>query len=89
MQLQQILQAKADVFSWTHLDMTRINPMHASHKLNVVSSARPVRQRVRHSHSDSHQIIKAEVNNLLKVGFIREVKYSEWLARRITFLYLV
>ena len=43
-QLQQILQAKADVFAWTHSDMTGISLMHASHKLNVVSSARPVRQ---------------------------------------------
>ena len=54
--------------------------MHASHTLNVVSSARPVRQRVRCSHLDRHQVIQAEVDNLLKFGFIREVKYSEWLA---------
>ena len=42
-QLHQILQANADVFAWTHSDMTGINPMHASHKVNVASSARPVR----------------------------------------------
>ena len=54
--------------------------MHSSHKLNVVSSAKPVRQRVRCSHPDRHQIIQAQVDNLLKVGFIREVKYPEWLA---------
>ena len=54
--------------------------MHASHKLNVVSFVRPVRQRVRRSHPDYHQIIQAEVDNLLKAGFIREVKYPEWLA---------
>ena len=52
--------------------------MHASHKLNVVSSASPVGQRVRPSHLDRHQIIQAEVDNLLKVGFIKEVKYPEW-----------
>ena len=57
--------------------------MHASHKLNVVSSVIPVRQRVRRSHPDRHQIIQAEVNNLLKVGFIREVKYLEWLANMV------
>ena len=59
--------------------MTGINPIHASHKLNVVSSARPVRQRVRRSHPDHHQIIQAEVDNLLKFGFIKDVKYPEWL----------
>ena len=54
--------------------------MHVSHKLNVVSSAKPVRQRVRRSHPDCHPIIQAEVENLLKVGFIKEVKYPKWLA---------
>ena len=79
-QLCQILQANADVFAWTHSDMTGISPLHASHQLNVISSVRPVRQRVRRSHPDRHLIIQAEVDNLLKVGFITEVKYPKWLA---------
>ena len=54
--------------------------MNASHKLNVLPSARPILQKVRRFHPDRHQIIQAEVDNLLKTGFIREVKYSEWLA---------
>ena len=78
--LQQILQANVDVFAWTYLDMIGISPLHASHKINFVLSARPVRQRVRSSHPYRHQVIQAEVDNLLKVGFIREVKYLEWLA---------
>ena len=60
--------------------MTGISPVHASHKLNVVSSTKPIKQRVRRSYPDRHQIIQVEVDNLLKVGFIREVKYPEWLA---------
>ena len=81
--LQQILQANADVFAWTHSNIIGINPVHASHKLNVVSSARPVRQRVRRFHLDSHQVIQAEVDNLLRVEFIKEVKYPEWLANMV------
>ena len=60
--------------------MTDISPAHASHKLNVVSFARPIRQRVRRFHLDSHQVVQDEVDNLLKAGFIREIKYPEWLA---------
>ena len=78
--LQEVLKANADVFTWTHSDMTGISPVNASHKLNVFPSAKPVRQRVRLFHPDRHQIIQAEVDNLMKVGFIKEVKYSEWLA---------
>ena len=78
--LQQILQANADVFAWTNLDMIGKCPVHASHKLNVISSSRLIMQRVRRSHPDRHQVIQAEVDNLLKVRFIREARYSKCLA---------
>ena len=54
--------------------------MNASHNLNVLSSAKPVRKRVKRFHPDRHQIIQSEVDNLLKARFIREVKYPKWLA---------
>ena len=79
-QLQQVLQTNVDVFAWTHSNMTGIIPVHASYKLNVAPSAMPVRQRVRNFHLDRHQVIQAKVDNLLKAGFIREVKYPEWHA---------
>ena len=60
--------------------MFGINPTVASHKLNIISTTKPVRQKVRRFHPDLHQIIQTEVDNLLRVGFMREVKYPEWLA---------
>ena len=60
--------------------MPRISPIHTSHKLNVAPSAKPVRQKVRRFHPDRHSIIQTEVDNLLQNGFIRAVKYPEWLA---------
>ena len=54
--------------------------MLASHKLNIILTAKPVRQKVRRFHSDRHQIIQTKVDNLLRAGLIREVKYLEWLA---------
>ena len=60
--------------------MVGINPMEASHKLNIISTAKPVRQKVRRFHPNRHQIIQTEVDNLLRASLIREVKYPEWLA---------
>ena len=60
--------------------MLGINPIHASHKLNVAPFAKPVRQKLRRFHPDRHLVIQTEVDNLLQNGFIRAVKYSEWLA---------
>ena len=31
-------------------------------------------------HPDRHQVIQVEGDNLLKAGFIKEIKYLEWLA---------
>ena len=79
-QLHQVIQFNADVFSWTHADMPGINPIHASHKLNVAPFAKPIRQKMRCFHPNRHLVIQTEVDNLLHNGFIRAVKYPEWLA---------
>ena len=76
-QLQRILLRNIDVFVWNHSDMTGIDSMLTFHKLNVVPSTKPVRQKVRLFHSGRHQIIQTEVDNLLRAGFIREVMYLE------------
>ena len=60
--------------------MTGISPTHASHRLNVAPSVKPVRQKVRRFHPDRHLVIQIEVNNLMQNRFIRAVKYPEWLA---------
>ena len=80
-QLQRVLLRNIDVFAWNHSDMTGIDLMLASHKLNVIPMAKLVRQKVRHFHPDRHQLIQTEVDNLLRAGFMKEVKYPEWLAK--------
>ena len=79
-QLRLMLLNNIDVFAWSHSYMVGISPTVASHKLNIIPMARLVRQKVRHFHPDRHQIIHTDVDNLLKAGFIGEVKYPEWLA---------
>ena len=66
--------------------MTGINPTHASHRLNVAPSAKPVRQKVRRFHPNRHLIIQTEVDNFLQNGFIKAVKYPEWLANVVVVL---
>ena len=60
--------------------MPGIIPVHASHKINVGPSAKPVRQKVRRFHPNCHLVIQTEVDNLLQNGFIKIVKYPKWLA---------
>ena len=62
-QLRLVLLNNIDVFAWSHSDMVGINPMMASHELNIISKARPVRQKVRRFHPDRHQIIQTKVDH--------------------------
>ena len=84
--LQLELLNNIDVFTWSHSNMVGINPTMASHKLNIIPTTRPVRQKVRRFHLNRHQIILKKVDNLLRASFIREVKYPEWLANVVVVL---
>ena len=77
--LKWVFQQNEDVFAWTHSDMPEIHPSVASHRLNVIPSSQPIRQKVRHFHPDRQKIIQAEMDKLLAVGFVREVEYPNWL----------
>ncbi|RVW42656.1 hypothetical protein CK203_098275 [Vitis vinifera] len=48
--LESVFQWNKDVFAWTHSDMPGIHPSMASHRLNVIPSSHPIRQK-------AHQVI--------------------------------
>ncbi|KAL0433546.1 UNVERIFIED_CONTAM: hypothetical protein Slati_2688900 [Sesamum latifolium] len=52
----------------------------AVHHLSVKKGARPVKQGQRRFRSELIPLIETEVNKLIKVGFIREVKYPMWIS---------
>ena len=83
-QLRHVLLGNKDIFAWSRLDMAGIDPTLASHKLNVIATTKLVRQKVRRP--DRHRIIQIEMDKLLSAGFIREVKYPEWLANVVVIL---
>ena len=66
--------------------MVGINLTVASHKLKVLPTAKTTRQKVRRFYPSRHQTIQTKVDNLLAVGFIREVKCPEWLANVVVVL---
>ena len=77
--LEGVLHQNKDVFAWTHSDMPKIHPPVGSHRLNVIPSSRPIRQKVRRFHPDRQKIIQSEVDKLLTSGFIRKEEYLNWM----------
>ena len=60
--------------------MPRIDPSVMVHKLNVLPSFPPIRQKKRVFAQERDKAIVKEVRKLLEADFIREVYYPDWLA---------
>ena len=78
--LVQFLNENVDVFAWNYEDMPGIDPGVITHRLNVNSSFKPIRQKKRMFAPERDNAIKDEVHKLMVAKFIREVYYPDWLA---------
>nr|XP_023918054.1 uncharacterized protein LOC112029605 [Quercus suber] len=78
--LVQFLKKNADVFAWSHDDITGIDPSVITHRLNVSPSSKPIRQKKRVFAPKREKAIKEEVQKLTTAQFIQEVYYPDWLA---------
>ncbi|XP_031256679.1 uncharacterized protein LOC116114684 [Pistacia vera] len=81
--LVEFLKWNLDVFAWVHTDMVRISPEVMCHMLNLDPQAQPIRQKRRAIDAERSQALKDEVEKLLEINFIREVKYLDWLANPV------
>ncbi|XP_031127546.1 uncharacterized protein LOC116029639 [Ipomoea triloba] len=75
-----LLKEYIDVFAWTYKEMPGLDPKVAVHRLAVKKTCRPVKQAQRRFRPELIPSIEGEVNKLIEVGFIREVKYPTWIS---------
>ena len=74
-----LLREYNDVFAWSYQEMLGLSLSLVTHKLKLDPNARPVKQPRRKYHLDVEEKIKAEINKLLKAGFIEEIECPSWL----------
>ncbi|RDX78518.1 hypothetical protein CR513_41196, partial [Mucuna pruriens] len=79
-ELIRCLQQNSDVFAWAPEEMPGIDPKFMNHRLSIADGARPVVQKKRKQGEEKRRAIREETDKILKTGFIREVRYPEWLA---------
>nr|KYP46154.1 Uncharacterized protein K02A2.6 [Cajanus cajan] len=78
--IMSILLKNTDLFSWCSADMPSIDPNFICHKLSIYKEAKPVSQRKRKIRGEKREAVKIETQKLLQENFMREVKYTTWLA---------
>ncbi|KAA0050119.1 uncharacterized protein E6C27_scaffold675G001360 [Cucumis melo var. makuwa] len=75
-----LLKAYKDVFAWSYKEMPGLDPKVVVHRLAIKPEHRPVKQAQRQFRPELISKIEEEVNKLIEAEFIREVKYSTWIA---------
>jgi hypothetical protein len=78
--LVNFLHRNMKVFAWSHEDMPGISLEEIVHVLNVDPDMKLVKQKRRKFAPERVEAITVEVEKLLKVQFIEEVYYPDWLA---------
>jgi hypothetical protein len=72
-----------DVFAWSYEEMPGIDPKIVEHEIITYPDAKPVRQKLRPVNPWKAAAIKAEVEKLLKAGFIYPIHLTEWVSNPV------
>ncbi|KAM1195265.1 hypothetical protein ACFX13_022298 [Malus domestica] len=78
--LISFLQENTEVFAWSYEDMPGISPDIICHRLSIDPKTKPVRQKRRSYDAERYEAMKAEVEKLKTISFVREVNYPMWVA---------
>ena len=79
----EFLHHNQDMFTWMHTDMIGIHLEIMCHQLSIDPQEKPVCQKQRVLDADRYKAHQDEVDHLLKIGFIRESYYPDWLANPV------
>ena len=69
-----------DIFSRSYEEMPGIDPSIVFHEIKTYPTTKPVRKKIRQVHPRKAATIKAEIEKLLKAGFIYPVPLMEWVS---------
>ncbi|KAM1616188.1 hypothetical protein ACFX2K_025318 [Malus domestica] len=69
------LQENTKVFAWSYEDMSGISLDIICHRLSIDPKTKSVRQKRRFYDAERYEAMKAEVEKLKGIGFVREVNY--------------
>jgi hypothetical protein len=68
-----------DVFTWSYKEMSGIDPSIIVHEIKKYPGVKPIQQKLSPVHPKKTVTIKAEVEKLLKSGFIYPIPLTKWV----------
>jgi hypothetical protein len=79
-ELLQFLDKNSDIFVWFTSDLVGVSREVIEYKLHVNPNVKPKKQKLHKMSEEKIEVVKADVQRLLDIGFIREVTHPQWLA---------
>jgi hypothetical protein len=79
-ELIALLKEFKDCFAREYYEMPGLDQSIVEHRLPIKPGYRPFQQHPRQCNPKIYPNIKAEITKLLKVNFIRQCRYTEWLS---------
>ena len=83
MEYTELVKEFCDIFAWSYDEMPGIDPRIVEHEIKTYPNAKPVRQRLCVVNPRKAPVIKAEIEKLLKAGFIYPVPLTEWVSNPV------
>ena len=78
--LIEMLREYVDIFAWSYEGMPGLDTDIVVHRLPLKEDSPPVKQKLRRTHPEMSEKIKAEVQKQLDAGFLQVVNYPPWIA---------
>lgn len=67
-------------FAWTYVDMLGLDPDLIMHHLSITPGVKTVKQKLQKLHPHVALLVKAELEKLLKAGFMRAIDCAGWIS---------
>jgi hypothetical protein len=81
--LTKLLCEFQDVFAWSYKDIRAFDPTLIQHAITIKEGIKPVRKKQRPINPALEATIRKELENILKIGIIFPIKYSEWVSNLV------
>eukprot|EP00253_Pinus_taeda_P020812 PITA_20812 len=78
--LIQLLRKYQKEFTWGYTDMHEIHPETCTHHIYIDSNVKPVRQPQRRMNPMLQDVVREELQKLLRVNFIYPISDSQWVS---------
>ncbi|KAB2625536.1 S2-RNase [Pyrus ussuriensis x Pyrus communis] len=81
-----LLHEFKDSFAWHYTEMPGLDSTLVEHRMPIKEGYKPVKQAPRRMSNEIEEKVKEVIERLVKVGFIKPVKYVEWLVNIVPVL---